>query len=109
MSALRPRAAEKRTSIDVGEVPILLQKSAISRVWRLSLVVLSHRFPPAPLRAAASTLWCRRLQRLYPARGDCWRRPGHQFGKPTKVLGDGCQRELVLCTARAAQPKATKP
>jgi hypothetical protein len=36
---------------DVRYVPILLQKSAISRTLRLSLVVLSRQLPPVPLGA----------------------------------------------------------
>jgi hypothetical protein len=35
--------------------------------------------------------------------------PGAQFGEPSQVLGDGGEREFVLCTARAAQSKPTEP
>jgi len=53
MSAIAPTAAEKRTSFHVGFVPILLQKSVISRRLRLPLVILSRQLSPAPLGAVA--------------------------------------------------------
>jgi hypothetical protein len=51
MSALPPIAHIDQTIADVRFVPILLQKSAISRTLRLSLVVLSRQLPPVPLGA----------------------------------------------------------
>ena len=39
---------------------------------------------------------------------DCRRWPGDQPGKPAQVLGNGGQRELVLCAARTAKPKAVQ-
>jgi len=34
---------------------------------------------------------------------------GDELGKPAQVLGDGCECELVLCTARSAQAKPAEP
>jgi len=71
---------EKRTSFDVGNVPILLQKSAIGAVWRAIDWFLGCRLPIAPFGAIALTLW--RRHRLRPARGDCWWWSDGQLGEP---------------------------
>jgi hypothetical protein len=34
---------------------------------------------------------------------------GYQPSQPAYVLRDGCERELILCTARTAKSKAPKP
>ena len=63
----------------------------------------------APFNYSVGLMWHRgRFQRLRGTNGDYWRWSGNQFGQPAKVLGDGCQRELVLGAARATKPKATK-
>src|SRR5207344_1269664 len=36
-------------------------------------------------------------------------RSGDELGEPAEVLGNRCKCELVLCAARATQPKATEP
>jgi hypothetical protein len=89
-------------------VPILLQKSAIGAVWRVIDWFLGCRLPIAPFGATALTFWRRHPHRLRRARGDCWWWSDDQLGEPAQVLRDGCKGELVLCTARASQPKATK-
>ena len=38
-----------------------------------------------------------------------WWRSSDQFCKAAKVLRNGCERELILSTAWAAQPKPAKP
>jgi len=48
------------------------------------------------------TLWHRYPQQLCDAYGDCWWWPNHELGEPTKVLSDGCHRELELGAMRAA-------
>jgi hypothetical protein len=40
---------------------------------------------------------------------NCWWRSSDQFGKAAKVLRNGCERELILSTAWAAQAKPAKP
>ena len=55
MFAFHSIATEWQTLADVRKVTILLQKSSIRRALRLSLVVLGHWLPPAPLRAVALT------------------------------------------------------
>ena len=34
---------------------------------------------------------------------------GNQFRHPSEVLSDRCQRELVLCAARASKAKPAEP
>jgi hypothetical protein len=61
--------------------------------------------------------WARRVSldfidarsRLSHAHSGRWRRPEDQFGKPTEVLCDRCQRELELGTAWSAQSQPAEP
>lgn len=80
---------------------ILLQKS-VARDARARFDFLKS-LCAAPLSYSAGLMWhWGRFQRLRGTNGDYWRWSGYQFGEPTKVLSDGCQRELVLRTIRAA-------
>ena len=48
-------------------------------------------------------------RRLRDTDSDRWRWPCQQFGEPTKVLGDGCQRELELGSVRPTQSQPAEP
>jgi hypothetical protein len=48
------------------------------------------------------TPWHRYPHRLCDTGGDGWWWSNHELSEPTKVLSDGCQRELELGALRAA-------
>ena len=77
-----------------------------------NVAFVAGRFkPPAaagPIGSGALTFQYRQPQWLCRVQGDCRRWPDNQLGESAQVLRDSCERELVLCSARAAQSKTTK-
>ena len=79
MSALPQKADMEANFGDVCFVPILLQKSALGRAWRLSA---RRQSPPAPLRVVALTPSIPMTAPLCPTGSDCGRRSDYQLGEP---------------------------
>jgi hypothetical protein len=119
MSACAPTAAEKQTSLDFRDGPILLQNSLMrdANCALASILVLASWLPLAPLEAMAleADTLARSTRPQAPPdasrhtwAGQRWR-SGDELGQPAEVLRDRCQRELKLGTARPAQAQAAEP
>jgi len=111
MAAPDPFAEVSDSSCTAGAVhtwQILLQKSAIRRVRGRPRFLEAVAERPAQFGGGVDVVSMPR-QRLRDTVSDHWRWSCQLLGEPTKVLGDGCQCELELGSARSAQSQPAKP